>query len=242
MLVSLPLAEANDSGQFGVSGGVPSTVFYVEDRPMGPNKRPGSLLVGNMRAVFSTTGNSKARMAMCELIATEFFPRPVFAARWPAVRDAAERRATENNTTPEQEVVNATIQAIGLILPSEIVTSPEMSFERVVAQLINNHVTEDFLGPDWRRRYGTKDVPAREIPYSNTLNYPGESVEDDVLATQFGRELIARAKLSPNEASVLGATVAGYTAEEWATARGVEASGARTSLSRARKKIARAMG
>jgi hypothetical protein len=235
MMASIPLAEAREDLRLGVSGSVPPMVVYYEDRLMGPNKLPASMLVGNMRAVLSDSGNQRGRTALCEYIATEFFPKPVHPRRWPAVLRAARERAEENGRTARAEVLTSTMQALALIRPSDVVSSPRNPFDRIVARHVNKVVTEDFLGLDWRRRITRLDDRRLD---SDEYGF----TESQALEAVYGCELLVKAKLTLTEAAVLTAVAEGKPVEEWAKERGIKGSGARTTLGKARRKIREVAG
>ena len=241
-LVSLPLAEADDAGRFGVEGGLASEPVYVEDRLVGREQWPSGLLLGNMRLIASRSAHDGSRTAMCRLVARQFFQRPIAAARWRFVEPVALDRAKKNGTTLRQEVAEATCQAIALIDLSEVHSSPADSFERIVSRRINDLVTEDFLGPEWRHRIGQGKRLPREVDEADGAQATTQSDEERILNRQYGAGLIAKAMLSPREAEVLRAVAEGYRVEEWARSVGIKASGARTAYMRARRKISRATG
>ncbi len=212
--------------------------IYVEDALIGPHQLPSSLLVSLMRIVLQGPGNDGYRAFLCQSLAENFYPRPVDRRRWPAVRRAAEERARERRTTVERQLVEATAAAIALIAPADVVSSPERTFEQAVRQRINELVTADLLGPDWRHCSGNRRAgEPRDSDRCDDAASTSPSPEDHVIESEHLREWVGRAKLSPREREVLSAVADGWTVEEWARSQGIKASGARTALMRARRKL-----
>jgi DNA-binding CsgD family transcriptional regulator len=243
MLYSLLPAGVTDDGPLTALPGEALGPAYVEDRLIGPNQWPSSLLVTNMRIALHGTGDDAFRGVLCRFIAREFFKRPVYPSRWPLVYQAAVERAMEQRTTPERVIEDATATAIALIDPWTVESSAERSFEQAVHHSVNDAVTEDFLGPHWRHTFGSgKYGEAREVEWPEDFEPGHPSEEDAILDRQFGAELIRKAGLTAGEREVLNAVLDGWSLEAWARERGLKPSGLRTLKMRACRKLRKAMG
>ncbi len=217
--------------------------FYVEDRLIGPRRIPSSLLVTQMLVILQGPENDLFRMKLCRTVAREFFPHPVDARRRHAAYQAAAARARERGTTRERVIEDATTAAIALLTPSDVVSSPNRSFEQAVRQRVNELVTEDFLGPAWRHRLGTgRPGEPREVDLAEGAPLASANAEDLGIEGQAVTALLNRAKLSPGERTVMTAVLDGWKVAEWARAHGMSASAARTVLMRARRKLKKTAG
>jgi hypothetical protein len=126
-------------------------------------------------------------------------------------------------------------------------------FEEFRAQLIqklkaalNEAMAQDYLnGPRWRREATEREVAfdeTKEIIASDLRDWDLETVPttvEELLAKVFGKELIARARLTPTEKRILGA-IAGLdeddSLEQWAGRNGMSPSTARVHKLNAKNK------
>jgi Sigma-70, region 4 len=218
--------------------------FHVDDLLVGTHPLPSSGMVREIQVLQQGPGNDGIRSERGRYFAKDWFPRPVDPRRWSFVRPAALARAHEEGKLLAEVMIDATVAALALINVEDVKTSPERSFEREVRQLINDLVTEDFLGADWRHSLATARTGApRETDWADVEDPGAAAVVDSVLAAEDLRALIARAKLSPREQALVTAVVVeGRTVAEWAREQGIEASGARTAMMRARRKLKKAAG
>ncbi|MGH7688844.1 MAG: RNA polymerase sigma factor [Gemmatimonadaceae bacterium] len=236
------IAGLDENGDFGPLVSKFVGPIFVEDRLIGTYPVPSSGMVHEIQVLQQGPGNDGIRSGRGRYFAQDWFPRPVDPRRWPAVRPAALARARDEGKPLAEVMVDATVAALALINLEDAKTSPERSFEQEARRLINDLVTTDFLGPDWRHDLETDRADApRETHWADVEDLGAAAVDDTVLAAEDRRALIARAKLSPQEQAVLTAVVdEGWSVAEWARTQGIAASGARTALMRARQKLRKA--
>ncbi|MCC7134737.1 MAG: hypothetical protein IT352_18910 [Gemmatimonadales bacterium] len=121
--------------------------------------------------------------------------------------------------------------ALALVPP--FFAEPGRSFEARLRQFVNEYVTEDFLGPGWRRGHPSLEDADRE--QANRLRF-----DEKILSAQYSRQLLTLARLSPAETEVLAAVTAGYEISEIAAGTGRAESTVRNLLGRARARIKKA--
>lgn len=205
----------------------------VEDRLVGPRGRrfPSSLLVSLLARVRDPQSGTTFRNGFAYFLAEVFFPLPVHPSRFPRVRRAARERAAEHGSSVERELLDATASAVcQLDVPA---TSADRPFEREARRQVNELVTRDFLGDDWRRSQ------RGSAPEVSDGDFCSSGFEDRVLSRLYGQELTRRAGLSPAERAVVGAALAGYSHVEIASARGLSDSTVRNQFLSAMRKYRR---
>lgn len=210
----------------------------VEDRLVGPSGQelPSSMMVGLLARVLDHREDVRFRNAFVFFLAQHFFPMPVHPTRWLRVRRAASERASECGTSASKELVKSTASALCQI---EIVTTTiDDPFERKARRQVNELVTRDFLGDDWRRtksRCSGKSSRARVLSLLSEENATG--LEERILNKLHGEELTRRAGLTSSEALVVAAHIYyGYSLAAIAAAKGVQASTVRNQFSTAMRK------
>jgi len=190
-----------------------------------------------------------------------YFANSVAGPRWPEVREALYERADTSGLPPRAEWEHATQSSMKLALHEEfekvvgpfvadLLNGPPFTRDGLKHRLtklqddlvaairapLNNAVTEDFLLPEWRKKH-----PDPEI--DRTQPEEPERSDDEILADTFGRELLTRANLTPQEKRVLAAiaqpgpyeTLAG-----WARKQGISPATANVHKSNAKAKLERA--
>lgn len=243
--VSVPLQPAYQHTESGHPGESVVRVYepdlsnrtplvLVEDRLVGPNQYPSSLMVGLLARVLDEKSDTRFRDLFVRFLAREFFPLPVHPTRFPRVQRAAAERAREHRTTASKEIIDATASALCQV---EIVkTTTQRPFEREARRQVNEIVTRDFLGPDWRRSAARQPAKSAGAWRAHDLNSLDDGLEDQILSKVYGAELTARAGLSKTEALVVAAWATGYTLADIAAARGLRASTVRNQFMSAMRK------
>lgn len=176
------------------------------------------------------------RVAAVEWVAKCWYGRPIAPQRWqaigPGVRRELDARAEAHGTTPEEElkrsVVNSLLLAVddagGIFNPG-----PRKVFHRK----LNDLVTEDLLGPSWRKK-------AHEA-IGELENVLAEQFEHGVETAIDLDALISKAELGKREAEIVAAVRQGERLVEVADRLGIKKGTARVALHRACKKMQIAM-
>jgi len=215
---------------------------YVEDRlieveaPLwasasGKLSYPSSLQYGLLAAVRNPAVSDEARDVLTAML-LRLNPHPVVAQRWPMVSPAVAERAEAHARSAAEELRAATASAL---LIASMRSSPDCSFELTLQRELNDAVTEDFLGPGWRRKATNGGESVGDPTEETVLATASESPEDDLLREEAQEEarrllLALRNELSPRQRELLDAWATGTSPKEWARAQGLEPSTVRVML------------
>jgi DNA-binding CsgD family transcriptional regulator len=210
-------------------------LVYVGNRPAPTGRWPSSLLFFLLRIARNPNLPPEEREAWLVQIFVKFFSCPIDPRRWPFVEPMIVERAREHGTTPFYEVAIATIAALGMI--ERVTSSPDYPAESDIRRQVNEIVTADFLGSEWRRAATTNRAGPAEIQSAEDVIDVTADFENRIVLRQYGEELISRAALRPRELEVLKAIAEDQTLAEWARSMGLHESTARTHLWHARKKL-----
>jgi DNA-binding CsgD family transcriptional regulator len=122
-------------------------------------------------------------VAALRQLAVLWFPKPIHPKRLQAISDAvreALRRLEDEGTTLQDLVVSSLVLAI----PPEPWRLDSLRLKREIARQLNNIVTEELLGPHWRRGTHPEDAHVAGHLHSEPLPNPLEALE----ATERARE------------------------------------------------------
>ena len=219
--------------------------YYVEDvlvrvpvpswvDPSGWSALPSSSLVHSLG--ISRSKNSPVRL--CEVVVaflSRLFPKPVAWKRWKFVRPEVRERAIGQWRDERELMAEAVAAALCIVEPT---SSPERSFEADLRQQLNEAVTGDFLGPDWRdKEKCSGDAGSLRCNVRAASTTP----EDDLLLAlakeereRFLDELTL--VLSKGERKLLTAIRDGVPPRDWAKGEGLSDSTVDTMMYRIRGK------
>ena len=207
--------------------------------PVRPYRRhviAAALWVSDLRWMLRTVEYGERARGLLHDFQRRYFTRPVHAARGKFITRAIRERARERGKTPAAVREDAIFNNLRLALVVSGDPLPE-TFSKL-RQRLNELVTRDFLGEDWRHRH-EHSVPASMLAESRATAW-GHSPESEAeLAGELWlkQELPGRARLSSLEAEFYAARLEGVSAAAWARSRGLAASTARNLAVRVRRKL-----
>jgi DNA-binding CsgD family transcriptional regulator len=182
------------------------------------------------------------RIVAAERLA-EHFRRPVHRARWRRVQ-AALRQLVELHAVAEAGPATTEGSELGRLVRTRLfeavtaVATLPVTAKREIAKGIqaelNRLVTQDLLGPGWRRM--GRELPVEAFEEQEQLEQrPVDQAELRLTAAA----AVARARLTPRESEVLGLRLVEYTFPEIGMALGISAKTAHTLWIRAKRKTVR---
>ncbi len=162
------------------------------------------------------------------------YPRPVAPQRLQLVEPAVYERAREDDRPTSAVLADAVKAAAPLLHPT---SSPERSCEATLRQQLNDLVTEDFLGPGWRRTSERSlEQPRGQVPMNGDHLDAEDGFLDRINREKFFDKL--REVLSPRERELLDVRLSGADYREWAKKEwGWKDSTVDNTMSRVRKKL-----
>jgi len=140
------------------------------------------------------------------------YPNPIASQRWHEVEAELLERAEKNGRSVSAELVEAVKAAAAQVCPT---SSPERSVEANLRQELNESVTRDFLGPDWRKTKA-ESLDRLEGPGPSVEQQPAleEALLRNIDDTNFLTEL--RSRLSPSERELMDVRRSGVDYRAWA--------------------------
>jgi len=164
------------------------------------------------------------------------FARPVHRTRWHAVRQVLHEEAERRERSWREELDERTLAALfvaigGPVSPEGIGPLGWDSMESATRAALNELLTEDLLGPGWRR----KPTPAGLAPQATAPDRPDEcSVASETLEMI---QAVYDRELDDRERGALDRAVSGEEPSDFAEVLEVKPGYARVILHRARQKI-----
>ena len=157
--------------------------------------------LGDFDRVESASFSDSERYAAAERLAEQWLRKPLHNARWGRALPALQSRAADNHTSVREELRSATLQA-EFLSASQLDDVPVSHLLRAFRALVANHLSEDLLGPGWRKQHAATDCELDEIPDRMNVEYEAE-------LRALLRQINAEPSLSPTARAVLLARIEG---------------------------------
>lgn len=186
--------------------------------------------------------SDKQHQEAVEYLADKWFEKPIARQRWnafhPALRDELNARAKEFGTTWQTELKKCVVQSFLIAVDAAGgIMTPEP--RKAFLKKLNDLVTEDLLGPGWRRRHknvGLEDLLAEGL--DNVLPHlPSHGGE--VEAKLDLEAAMAKAALTEIEVEIVEFMRRGESLADVAKNLGIREGTARQRLHRARNKMSK---
>ncbi len=200
--------------------------------------KPGTLY-GDLFTVFSSHRSENEKLEAAQRLVQSHFKRPIAPQRWYPYQErfiaALQDEADRHDRSMEEELRDRVLASLFIAAQEIGPLSPRRGVKKV-RQELNDLVTTDLLGDDWR-----KD---RKVSLDTAIEIPEELTNLDQGELEAGLRIAAftnAAGLSERDAELVAARCQGETLAEAARRLGIPEGTARQAYRRAKEKMIKAM-
>ena len=196
--------------------------------------KPGTLF-GDLFAMFSSNRSEKQKLDAAQRLVQSHFKHPIAPQRWRIYEKrfvaVLQDEANRHGRSKEEELKERVLASLFIAVQEMEPLSPRGGIKKV-RKVMNDLVTKDLLGDDWRKTRGTSLDTAIEIPDELTDLDQGELEAGLTIAW-----LTNAAGLSERDAELIAGYYQGETLVEASERLGIKPGTVRQAFRRAHKKM-----